>query len=67
MCIHRERDAVLSDGSIIAAKEDDLNWPAVTSPEETKESCGRLSAQQVKFQKEYIDIIPESWKVVSIT
>lgn len=64
--IERERNAVIHDASAVASKDDDLQWPEVSAIEDHPEQCNRLSTQQAKFQKDYIDIIPATWNVVSI-
>lgn len=65
--IERERDAIFADSNTSISKEDDLVWPEVHILDEHRESASRLSLQQTAFQKDFIDIIPQAWNVVSIT
>lgn len=66
LAVQRERDAVVSDAKVLTSKEDDLCWPVASTHDQQRESSGRMIMQQARFQKEYIDIIPSSWKVISI-
>jgi separase len=67
LSVQRERDAVSLDANVSTNKEDDLRWPVVTVHDHQKDGNGRLATQQTRFQKEYIDIIPAAWTVVSVT
>ncbi|KAL5354777.1 separin protein [Pseudogymnoascus australis] len=64
--VQRERDAVMSDVDAETTKEGDLRWPVTKNQNHQNDSNGRLAMQQSRFQKEYIDIIPSAWKVVSV-
>ncbi|KFY46711.1 hypothetical protein V495_02284 [Pseudogymnoascus sp. VKM F-4514 (FW-929)] len=66
IAVQRERDAVMSDVDAETTKEGDLRWPLIKNQSHQNDSNGRLAMQQARFQKEYIDIIPSAWKVVSV-
>jgi separase len=62
--MRRERKAILSDPST-STKVDESVWPKPAIGESRRTS---LAAPQdlSRFQKEYIDIIPQSWTAISI-
>ncbi|KAK3942394.1 Separin [Diplogelasinospora grovesii] len=62
----RERKALMMEKSL--PKIDGNEWPAVlTTPESSRRSSLGFSLDLNKFQRDYVDIIPQSWNVVSIS
>ncbi|KAE8451234.1 hypothetical protein EG329_004398 [Mollisiaceae sp. DMI_Dod_QoI] len=65
LALRRERKAILVD-SYLSLKPNDLCWPQTTSRGSRRSSIGILGDMS-RFQREYIDIIPKSWTVISIS
>ncbi|KAI2612077.1 peptidase family C50-domain-containing protein [Hypoxylon fragiforme] len=50
-----------------AAKELKLDWPIPTDSAEARRSSLGFSLDMDRFQSDYIDIIPKSWNVISVS
>ena len=60
----RERKAILLEKS---AKADVGDWPATLSVPESRRSSLGTFIDMGRFQKDYVDILPASWNVLSIS
>ncbi|KAI0999160.1 Separin [Podosphaera aphanis] len=66
LILRREREAILTD-SHFNLNIDESSWPQFDNVE-AKKSCHRLSDENLnRFGREYIDIIPKQWTVISIS
>lgn len=61
----RERAAIEAEKEL-CSKTDFLNWPRSASPA-SEASSGPIPVEFAAFQRDYIDIIPPSWTVLSIS
>jgi separase len=64
--LQREHQAILSDLSFSAQKDDEVHWPVMTAAE-SRHSSNQPLLEVLRFQKDYIDIIPHAWTAVSIS
>ncbi|RKF58238.1 Separin [Golovinomyces cichoracearum] len=62
----RERRAIQADPQI-KLKVDGCNWPQINLLDSSKASFALQDDHMMRFEREYIDIIPKSWVVVSIS
>ncbi|KUJ21034.1 uncharacterized protein LY89DRAFT_778661 [Mollisia scopiformis] len=65
LALRRERKTILLD-PYLALRSKDVVWPQTSLRELRRSSIGP-SCDMSRFQKEYIDIIPKSWTVISIS
>ncbi|KAF8864117.1 hypothetical protein BDZ45DRAFT_797628 [Acephala macrosclerotiorum] len=65
LALRRERKAILVDPHA-TLKFNEICWPQTASRDARRSSMG-LSCDMTRFQREYIDIIPKSWTVISIS
>ncbi|KAK4193652.1 Separin [Podospora australis] len=61
----RERKAVTQEKK--ASKNDGTEWPALSQAAKSLRTSLWTTLDLHKFQKEYIDIVPKSWSVISIS
>ncbi|AEO57472.1 hypothetical protein MYCTH_2117988 [Thermothelomyces thermophilus ATCC 42464] len=61
----RERKALLQEKN--ANKSDGLQWPATLQSASTRRSSLGFTLDLHKIQRDYIDIVPRSWNVISIS
>jgi separase len=61
----RERQALLSEKTL--SKGTDMEWPAVLATQVPRRSSCGFTTDLGKFQKDYVDIIPQSWSVISMS
>ncbi|KAK4244169.1 peptidase family C50-domain-containing protein [Corynascus novoguineensis] len=61
----RERKALLQEKN--ASKNDGLQWPAALQSASTRRSSLGFTLDLHKIQRDYIDIVPKSWNVISIS
>jgi separase len=61
-----ERDLARLEASQVPTKEADMKWPEVANQKLADNDVTTLCTVTASFQKEFIDIIPSSWTVVSI-
>lgn len=64
LALSRERKAILSEPRM-TLRLDETSWPQLTCCDPRQSSLGFLGDAS-RFQKDYIDIIPRAWTVVSI-
>ncbi|KAH7418438.1 cell division-associated protein-like protein bimb [Cadophora sp. MPI-SDFR-AT-0126] len=64
LALRRERKAIRGDPTTL--KMDDLSWPRLPTSDPRRSSLGHTSDLS-KFQRDYVDIIPKRWTVVSIS
>jgi separase len=64
MALQRERKAILNEPKATLIL-DETSWPQLPCCDPTGSSSG-ISSDTSRFQRDYIDIIPKSWTVVSI-
>ncbi|PVH87040.1 cell division-associated protein-like protein bimb [Cadophora sp. DSE1049] len=64
LALRRERKAIRGDPTTL--KMDDLTWPKLPTSDPRRSSMGHTSDLS-KFQRDYVDIIPKPWTVVSIS
>ena len=65
LALRRERKAIQADPQT-KLKLDETCWPTLVSANPRRFSNGS-SSELFKFQKEYVDIIPPAWTVISIS
>ena len=65
LALRRERRAILADLQT-TQRPDESCWPSLPSLDSRRSSIGSPS-DMAKFQREYIDIIPNSWTAISIS
>ncbi|KAK0129619.1 hypothetical protein ONS96_000183 [Cadophora gregata f. sp. sojae] len=63
LALRRERKAIRGDPA--PSKLDDLTWPKLPTSDSRRTSIAH-SSDLSKFQRDYVDIIPKPWTVVSI-
>ncbi|KAL2129426.1 hypothetical protein VTI74DRAFT_7820 [Chaetomium olivicolor] len=61
----RERKALLQEKN--ATKTDGLQWPPALHSASTRRSSLGFTLDLHKIQRDYIDIVPKSWNVISIS
>lgn len=61
----RERKALIQEKN--ASKSDGLQWPPTLQSASTRRSSLGFTLDLHKIQRDYIDIVPKSWNVVSIS
>ncbi|KAJ5038400.1 uncharacterized protein L3040_007263 [Drepanopeziza brunnea f. sp. 'multigermtubi'] len=64
LALRRERRVIRGDPTTL--KLDDSSWPQLPSTDSRRSSFGPPSDLS-RFQRDYVDIIPKSWTVVSIS
>ena len=64
--MRRERAVFKADASINALSSS-TPWPALTALESRRSSLAISSSDMTRFQRDYIDIIPQSWTAISIS
>jgi separase len=64
--LQRERNTILDDQVSSAQTDDELRWPILAVSDYTK-SKNELAPDAIRFQKEYVDIIPQGWTAISIS
>ncbi|KAG4435850.1 hypothetical protein IFR05_008676 [Cadophora sp. M221] len=64
LALRRERKAIRGDPTTL--KLDEMSWPKLPSSDARKSSLGYTSDLS-RFQRDYVDIIPKPWTVVSIS
>ncbi|KAL2074392.1 hypothetical protein VTL71DRAFT_8170 [Oculimacula yallundae] len=64
LALRRERRAIRGDPT--TSKLDELSWPKLPTSDSRRSSMG-LTSDLPKFQRDYIDIIPKPWTVISIS
>ncbi|KAH9222780.1 cell division-associated protein-like protein bimb [Leptodontidium sp. 2 PMI_412] len=64
LALRRERKAIRGDPTEL--KLDELSWPKLPSSDPRRSSMGYTSDLS-RFQRDYVDIIPKPWTVVSIS
>ncbi|CZS93527.1 related to cell division-associated protein [Rhynchosporium graminicola] len=64
LALRRERKAIQGDPT--ALKLNELAWPKLPTNDSRRSSIGHASDLS-KFQREYVDIIPKAWTVISIS
>lgn len=65
LALRRERKVILADPQTMV-KVDEPNWPGLPSLESRRASGGSLPDIS-RFQRDYIDIIPNAWTAISIS
>ncbi|CZR54447.1 related to cell division-associated protein [Phialocephala subalpina] len=65
LALRRERIAILADPYLVL-KMNEVSWPQTSLRESRRLSMG-LPCDMTRFQREYIDIIPKAWTVISIS
>ena len=66
IALQRERKAILDDQGSSVQNDDELRWPFVSLIDHNQPK-NELSPDAVRFQKEYVDIIPQGWTAISIS
>jgi separase len=66
VALQRERKAVLIDLNPSNQRDDDLLWPT-KAISELKRSGNGPPHDMLRFQKDYVDIIPPTWTVISMS
>ena len=66
IALQRERKAILDDQSFSAQNDNELRWPIVAITDHNKPKI-ELAPDVVRFQREYVDIIPQGWTAISIS
>jgi separase len=61
----RERKAVIQEKN--ATKNDGLQWPPTLHSASSRRSSLGFTLELHKIQRDYIDIVPKSWNVISIS
>ncbi|KAK4038459.1 peptidase family C50-domain-containing protein [Parachaetomium inaequale] len=61
----RERKALIQEKN--ASKNDGLQWPPTLQSASTRRSSLGFTLDLHKIQRDYIDIVPKSWNVISIS
>lgn len=64
LALHREHKAILSEPRV-TLRLDETSWPQLICCDPRRSSLG-VSGDVSRFQRDYVDIIPKSWTVVSI-
>ncbi|KAH7360680.1 cell division-associated protein-like protein bimb [Rhexocercosporidium sp. MPI-PUGE-AT-0058] len=64
LALRRERKAIRGDPTTLNL--DDLSWPKLPTSDPRRSSMGYTSDLS-RFQRDYVDIIPKPWTVVSIS
>lgn len=64
LALHRERKSILAD-PLTKMKLCDSSWPSLAASDLRRTSVGSLG-EMSRFQKGYIDIIPQAWTAISI-
>ncbi len=64
--LQRERRAILDDRGSSAQPEDELRWPILAISDQNKPIV-EFAPDAARFQKEYVDIIPQGWTAISIS
>lgn len=66
IALQRERKAILDGQGPSEQNDNELRWPIVKITDHN-EPKNELAPDAIRFQKEYVDIIPQGWTVISIS
>jgi separase len=65
IALQRERQTIL-DEQAYSQTDDEQRWPVLATNDHTKRK-NELVPDPIRFQKQYVDIIPKEWTVISIS